>query len=329
MKFTKSILNLAKKYNKTIVFPEAAFSDRIVKAVFYLKKHKICDIILIGDESSLVMQHKKLKNFKIINPKTFNHTQEMSNTLYELRKNKGLTQEQANELVLDPFYFSTLLVKMGYADGMIGGAEVSTARNLKPALQLLKQNNDDFVNSYTIIAGKNKDIKLPIFLTDCGLIESPTENQLAIMAERTYKELKTLTNLTPKVAFLSYSSYGSAKSELTEKVAGAYLKFKKANKDVLCQGEIQIDAALIKNIAKTKVGSNSSYYGENNVLVFPDLNSANICYKAISYFGKLYAIGPITVGLEKPVNDLSRGCTVKDIIYVTAITILQCNKEKK
>lgn len=328
MNFCKQILKLAKNNNKAIVFPEAAFSDRIIKAVLYLKKHKICEPILVGDESSIIMQCKKLVKFKIINPKTSSITEELAKVLFDSRKHKGLTIEQANELILDPFYFSTMLVKMGYADGMVGGAEVSTAQNLKPALQLLTK-KDSFVNTYTIMVGKNKVTTSPFILTDCGLIEEPTLEQLPVMAKRACKQLEMFTNLTPRVAFLSYSTYGSAKSATTEKMRDATNEFKNLCPSIQSQGEIQIDAALLERVAKVKlVNKNAEYYGKANVLIFPDLNSANICYKAISYFGKLYAIGPITVGLDKPVNDLSRGCSVKDIIYLTAITVLQSkNKE--
>ncbi len=325
MKFTKNLLKLAKQKQKTIVFPESAFSDRIIKAVLYIQKHKIANVILIGDESSHIMQNKKLKNFKILNPKTFARSEEMVKDLYELRKDKGVSFEQAKKLILDPFYFSTMLVKKGYADGMVGGAEVSTAKNLKPALQILKNGKDNFVNSYVIMVGKNKITDNPFFLTDCGLLENPSSNQLAIMAERVCGELKKFTSLTPKVAFLSYSTKGSAESDTTLKVKEAYNKFSASCPNVLSQGEIQLDAALIERVARTKLGDGAKYYGKSNVLVFPELNSANIGYKAISYFGNLYAIGPITVGLEKPVNDLSRGATVKDIIYLTAITVLQCD----
>ena len=325
MKFIKNLLKLAKQKQKSIVFPESAFSDRIIKAVLYIQKHKIANVILIGDESSHIMQNKKLKNFKIINPKTFAHTEELAQELYQLRKDKGMSLQDSKQFILDPFYFSTMLVKKGYADGMVGGAEVSTARNLKPALQILKNGKDNFVNSYMIMVGDNKITDNPFFLTDCGLCENPTSNELAIMAERVCGELKTFTKLTPKVAFLSYSTYGSAKSETTLKVKEAYNKFSSSCPEILSQGEIQLDAALIEPVAKTKLGDYAKYYGKANVLVFPELNSANIGYKAISYFGNLYAIGPITVGLEKPVNDLSRGATVKDIIYLTAITVLQCD----
>lgn len=329
MDFLKSLTNKAKKQQRAIVFPEVAFSDRILKAVLYLGKHKICKPILIGDESSIIMQNKKLNNFKIINPKTSSLTQDLAVELYNARQHKGLTIEQANELILDPFYFATMLVKCGYADGMVGGAEVSTARNLKPALQLLKTQGNGFVNSYTMFVGKNDLTSSPFFMTDCGLIEEPTLEQLPVMAENVCKELQTFTDLSPRVAFLSYSTYGSAKSDSTIKMQQANIKFAENNPNIPSLGEIQIDAALLEPVAKHKLGKDKPYYGKANVLVFPDLNSANICYKAISYFGKLYAIGPITVGLDKPVNDLSRGCSVKDIIYLTAITVLQCKDEVK
>ena len=327
MNFYKHILKLAKQKKKSIVFPEAAFSDRILKAVLYLKKHDICEPILIGDESSIVMQCKKLESANIVNPKTSNITEELANELYNARKEKGLTLEQAQELIVDPFYFATMMVKCGYADGMVGGAEVSTARNLKPALQLLR-GKDGFVNSYMIMDGKNKLTSSPFFMTDCGLVEEPNAEQLAIMAKRTCDEMNLFTDIEPKVAFLSYSTYGSAKSDSTLKMSSANEIFKQNNANILSQGELQLDAALVERVAKTKLGDSKDYYGKANVLVFPDLNAGNICYKAISYFGNIHVIGPITAGLEKPINDLSRGCSVKDIISLTAITVLQ-SKDKK
>lgn len=324
MKFLKNLIVMAKQNKKNIVFPEASFSDRIIKAVLYLKKHKIVNPILIGDESSLFLRNKRLKNFTIINPKTFSHTKELANKLYEIRASKGMTFQQAEETIMDPFYFATMMVEAGYADGMVGGAEVSTAKNLRPALQILKNDVDNFVNSYTIIVGKNTLTDNPFFMADCGLVENPSSKQLSIIAKRVCEQMKKFTLLNPKVAFLSYSTYGSAESENTAKMAEAQKEFSSLCPDVPSQGEIQLDAALIKNVAQIKLGEKAKYYGGANVLIFPNLDSANICYKAISYFGKLYAIGPITVGLKKPVNDLSRGATVKDIIYLTAITALQC-----
>ncbi len=326
MNFFKFLRKQASKFKKTIVFPEVAFSDRVMKAVIYLKKHKICDVILIGDESSLIMQNKDLKDYRILNPKTFEKTAEMTDELYNARKHKGLTAAEAKELILDPFYFATMLVKLGYADGMVAGAEVPTAKTFRPALQLLKEN--EFVSSFMLIVGKNKLTDNPFALADCGLVVDPTSDELCSIAERTAYEYSRLTKNVPKVAFLSYSTTGSSKGVSVEKVKSAYDKFARLHNDIDAQGEVQLDCALLENVAKTKLGDNAKYYGKNNVLIFPDLNSANICYKAISYFGKLCAVGPIAVGFAKPVNDLSRGATVEDIINLTAITVLQC-KEKQ
>ena len=323
MDFFKKVIRLAKQNKKSIVFPEAGFSERIIQAVLKMAKYKICNPILIGDKNDLINKCHKLSKFTIIDPKTFSKTNELAEKLFEARRHKGLTLEDSKELILDPFYFATMLVKCNYADAMIGGAEVSTAKTLKPALTLLRKNNE-FVNSYMIMVGKNNITDNPFFMTDCGLIEEPNLEQLPVMAKRVCDELKVFTELSPRVAFLSYSTYGSAESDITLKMKNACLKFKEQNPSILSEGEIQLDAALIERVAKTKLGNNKDYYGKANVLVFPDLNSANICYKAISYFGNLYAIGPITVGLDKPVNDLSRGCTVKDIIILSAITVLQC-----
>lgn len=328
MNFCKQLLKLTKNSNKKIVFPEASFSDRTVQAVLKLKKLGICEPVLIGDESSLIMQNKKLGKFGIINPKTSQLTEMLTQNLFEARKDKGLTIEDAQKLILNPHYFATMLVKCGYADGMVGGAEVSTKDNLKPALQLLKK-EDSFVNSYTLIIGDNGLTNNPFIMTDCGLIENPSVEQLPIIAKRAVDEFKNLSNVEPKVAFLSYSTYGSASSEITQKMSKSQEIFKLNNKDIKSIGEVQLDSALLKNVASLKMGEGKDFYGGANVLVFPELNSANICYKAISYFGKLYAIGPITVGLKKPVNDLSRGATVMDIVYLTAITVLQCKKEKE
>lgn len=327
MKFLNQLIQKAKSQTKTIVFPEAGFSDRIVKAVKKIEKKGIAKVVLIGDESSLVLQDKALKNFYIVNPKTFEYKEDFAEALYLLRKEKGITKEQAQELMLDPFYFSAMYVRMGYADGMVGGAEVSTAKMLKPALQLLR-NNDDFVNSFFVMCGKNKMTDDVFFLADCGLIEQPTTEQLAVIAERAVCQSNILTNNEPRVAFLSYSTLGSAKSESTQKMRTAYELFAEKNPTTKAIGEIQLDAALIESVAKTKL-KQTEFVGSSNILIFPDINSANICYKAISYFGGLYALGPITTGLTKPANDLSRGATVDDIVYVTALTVLQCKNEKE
>jgi phosphate acetyltransferase len=178
-----------------------------------------------------------------------------------------------------------------------------------------------------VIAGKHKKIKLPIFLTDAGLNENPTSQQLAIIAKQTVDTVRSILGCDVKVAFLSYSTKGSAENELTQKVKDAYQTFANANPEILCDGELQLDSALIERVAKLKCPQ-SPVAGKANVLIVPDLNVGNTLYKCMQYFGGLTAIGPIVQGLNKPVNDLSRGCSIKDIVLLTAVTVLQCEKNK-
>ena len=322
MNIEKYIIQCAKRKNRTIVFPEAAFSDRIVEAAKIITKNKIAKVILIADESALSMRFKKLKDVLIVNPKSSSMTQELALKLYEYRKLKGITQEQANQLILDPFYFATMMVKEGLADGMVGGAEVSTARNLKPALEIIKAKNK-IASSFFIFTGKHKNIQLPLFLSDAGLMENPSSEQLAEIASQTVNSINTLFQIEPKVAFLSYSTKGSAKSELTERVKQAFNIFANSNPTTTCDGELQLDSALIPYVAKKKCPC-SLVAGKANTLIVPDLNVGNILYKSMQYFGGLNAIGPIVQGLNKPVNDLSRGCKIEDIVLLCAVTVLQC-----
>lgn len=323
MNVEKLLLKKAKEKFKTIVYPEADFSPRIIEATKKIAKKKIANVILIGDESSLVLKYGKLGSMQVINPKTSELTQELAKTFYELRKAKGITLEEANEKMLDPFYFATMLVKVGYADGMVGGAEVSTAKNLKPALEIIK-GKSGLVSSCFLFYGKNKFMKnKPFFLADAGLVENPTSEGLSEIASQTVKSAHDFIGLKPKLAFLSYSTKGSAKGESIDKVRRAYELFKEQNPQVPADGELQLDASLIPEVSNRKA-PNSEIKGQANVLLVPDINAGNIVYKAIQYFGGLNAIGPITQGFNKPINDLSRGCNVKDIIVLTAITAIQC-----
>lgn len=322
----KKLLKLASKKGKTIVFPEAGFSDRIIEACNIISKKKIANLILIGDESALVLKYKNIKKFKIVNPKTSSLAKEFAEKIYELRKEKGVSLEEAHILAIDPFYFSTMMVREGYADGMVGGAEVSTARNLKPALQLIKTKEDsEIVSTAMIMYGKNPVTQnQPFILADCGLNVNPTSSQLCTIAKDCVELNNKLLKQTSKVAFLSYSTKGSAKGEDVEKVVSALDMFQKQNPYILADGEMQLDSAMIPRVTRVKAPNSKFSEGNANILIFPDLNSGNICYKAISYFAKINAIGPICIGLNKPINDLSRGATVKDIVVLTAITALQC-----
>ncbi len=322
----ENILKEAKKRQKTIVFPEASFSDRTVEAVKFLQKKKIVKVLLVGDASAMILRDKAFEKFDIINPITFPEREKLVKTLYEKRKEKGLTLKQADELEKDPYYFATLLVECGYADGMVSGAEGTTATSIRPALQIIKGKNKQPVSSCFLLYGKNKFLKdRPLILADCGVIQDPDADTLSIIASQTVASANLL-GIEPKVAFLSYSTKGSAKGESVTKMAAACEKFRKKNKDVVCDGEMQLDAAMVESVSKHK-SPESPLKGEANVLIFPDLQSANICYKAMQYVGGLTALGPILQGLKKPVNDLSRGCTAWDIVAVSAITALQCENK--
>lgn len=323
MNIEKQLKKLAKNKNKTIVFPEAGFSDRIVKAARYISAKKLAKVILIADESALALRFKQL-NVTIINPKTSELTEGLKTKLYEIRKDKGMTIKQAEELILDPFYFGVMLVKEGYADGMVGGAEVPTATTMRPALQIIKA-KEKTASSSMFFYGKHKLVKLPIILADPAVVPNPSSEILAEIAKQTCDTFEKFFGgkVTPKIAFLSYSTKGSAEGELVDKVRKASELFSKKYPAIMASGELQIDAALVPEIAAKKcpecrVGGNA------NVLIVPNLDAGNIIYKTMQYFGSLHAIGPIMQGLNKPVNDLSRGCTVHDIIVLTLITAIQC-----
>ncbi|MBP3345228.1 MAG: phosphate acetyltransferase [Clostridia bacterium] len=324
----KELLKKAKQLGKVIVFPEAGFSDRTVEAVKIIQKKGIAKPVLIGDESALVLRDKKLINFQIINPKTFPQKDQLAKKLYSKRKEKGMTMEEAEKLVLDPYYFATLLVEMGYADGMVAGAENSTANTVRPALQIIKaKKKGGIVSSCFLMFGDNKFLgDKCLILSDCGLIKNPNEDELYQIACQSVETYKNLGLNDPKVAFLSFSTKGSAEDESLDVVRKAYQKFKKTG--IPCDGELQFDAAMVENVGKQK-NPNGQIQGDANILIFPDLNSGNICYKAMQYVGGLTAVGPILQGLNKPINDLSRGCSVEDIVIVTAVTALQANKEEK
>jgi phosphate acetyltransferase len=326
----KNLLRRAKKKQKTIVFPEVSFSDRTFEAVKILQKKEIVKVLLVGDASALILRDKEFSKFDIVNPVTFPNREKLVKTLYEKRKDKGVTFEQADELEKDPYYFATLLVECGYADGMVAGAECSTANTIRPALQIIKsKNKKDQVSSCFLIYGKNKFLdNEALVLSDCAVIENPDSDTLCTIACQSVKSARDF-GLDPRVAFLSYSTKGSAKGEAVDKVRTAYEKFKKKEKDVICDGELQFDAAMVPQVAELKC-PDSALLGTANVLIYPDIQAANTGYKTMQYLGGLNAVGPILQGLKKPVNDLSRGCSVKDIVVVSAITALQCeDKEEK
>ena len=245
------------------------------------------------------------------------------NIVVQKRKHKGVTEAQAKELLQDPIYFAVTLVEAGYANGMVCGAEVSTAKTLRPALQIIKS-KQGIVSSYFLFVGENKVTDSTFMMGDSAVVENPSANELAQIANLMLEENKKLNLFNPRFAFLSYSTMGSAKSENITKVQEAYKLFTEQNPEVYAVGEVQFDASIKQSVAKTKM-PNQNWNGPANIFVMPNIEAGNIGYKLVQYFGGLQAIGPITMGFNKPVNDLSRGCTVEDIVLVTAITSIQCN----
>jgi phosphate acetyltransferase len=250
---------------------------------------------------------------------------EYVNAFYELRKAKGVTVEQATETMKNPLYFGVMMVKMGEADGMVAGAINSTGNTLRPALQILKTKpGTKLVSSFFIMDVPNCDLGSDglFMFSDCALVENPTAEELSEIAVTSAKSFRNFAGKEPIVAMLSYSTYGSAKSEYTQKVVDATKLAKEKAPDLLLDGELQLDAAIVKAVGQSKAPG-SAVAGKANVLIFPDLGSGNIGYKLTQRLAKAEAYGPILQGVAKPVNDLSRGCSADDIVSVVALTSVQ------
>jgi len=324
MDITQTLIAKAKQNKKTIVFPEADFSQRVITACNQIAKEDLANVVVIGNQQSLQAKIDKqnLDKIKIVDIELFADLEKFANAFYEKRKSKGVTLEQARQMVKDPIYFANMYVDFGLADGIVCGAEVSTAQTLKPALQIIK-GKQGLVSSYFLFVGENKVTDNAFLMGDCAVVENPTAQQLSLIGEYMLEEYTKLGLHDAKLAFLSYSTNGSSVGESSQKVKNAYEMFKANNKEVDAVGEVQFDASILPNVAKTKM-PNHPFAKPANIFVMPNIDAGNICYKMVQYFGGLQAIGPITMGFNKPVNDLSRGCTVEDIILVTAITALQC-----
>ena len=334
MNFIENIKNRAKQEIKTIVLPESE-DIRTLKATQIALKEKYANIVLVGNEEIIKQKAQEnninIEGATIINPQTSKDYEKYAQLLYELRKNKGMTIEQAKELVLNPVYFGMLMVKdeETKADGLVSGAAHSTADTLRPALQILKTAPDTkLVSAFFVMVvpdceyGENGTF----IFGDAGLNENPNPDQLSEIAISSSKSFEQLVQKEPKVAMLSYSSHGSAHSELTEKVIEATKLLKEKEPNLISDGELQLDAAIIPEVAASKA-STSPLKGEANVLIFPNLDAGNIGYKLVQRLGKAEAYGPLCQGIAKPVNDLSRGCSAEDIAGVIAITAVQAQNK--
>lgn len=330
MKFIESIKQKAKEHIKTIVLPEAT-DIRILQAVDTIYKENFAKIVLIGNKEEILkkaLENKlDISKAEIIDPNNSNNYDKYVNEFYELRKDKGITLEKAKELILDPIYYGTMMVKLNDADGLVSGAIHSTSDTLRPALQILKTApNTKLVSAFFVMCVPDCNLgeNGTFVFGDCGLNANPNSEELSEIAISSANSFKKLVGSEPKVAMLSYSTYGSAKSEQVDKVIEATKLVKEKNKEIMIDGELQLDAALIDEVAKMKAPE-SEVAGNANTLIFPNLDSGNIGYKLVQRLAKAEAYGPLCQGILKPVNDLSRGCSAEDIVGVVAITAVQCN----
>lgn len=328
MNLMEKIWNKARADKKRIVLAEGT-EPRVIEAAAKIMKEGLADIVLLGEESKIreIAREKNadIEGAKIINPTSSEKFDKYVEYFYELRKNKGMTIEKARETMKNVLYFGTMMVKLGDADGMVAGSINTTGDLLRPALQIVKTAPGISVVSSTfvmLIPKKEYGEDGVMLFADCAVNPNPDADQLASIAVSTAKTARTLVGMEPRVAMLSFSTKGSAAHELVDKVAEATRKAKEMAPDVQIDGELQADAAMVPKVASLKAPG-SSVAGHANVLVFPDLQAGNIGYKLVQRLAGAEAIGPISQGFAKPVNDLSRGCSSDDIVNVAAITAVQ------
>lgn len=318
----------ARKLKKVIALPEGS-EPRTLKAAEKIKNEKLAEIILLGNPDLISKTAKdvgaNIKDITIVEPKSSEKFPEYVNAFYELRKNKGISLEQAKEIIRDEIYFATMMVKTGYAYGLVSGAIHSTGDLLRPALQIVKTTPGISIVSSSFIMetpAKEYGEEGVLVFADCAINPNPNAEELASIAIATASTAISLCGFIPKIAMLSFSTKGSGKGEQVDKVIEATRIAKEKAPDLLIEGELQLDAAIVPKVADLKAPS-SKVAGKANVLIFPDLQSGNIGYKLIQRIAKANAIGPISQGFAKPINDLSRGCSVDDIVNVVAITAVQ------
>ncbi len=318
-----------------IVLPEGD-EDRTVMAADAIIREKLCYVTLIADPAEVekkVHQYglKNIEKASIVNPKDHPKKQEYTELLYELRKGKGLSMEEAAKLVEDPLYLGTLMIKAGDADGEVAGARNATGDVLRPAFQIVKT-----MPGFSIVSGafimilKDRSFGEDgiIVFADGAVHPDPDEKQLAEIAVATAATTRSILGFEPRIAMMSFSTKGSAKHPMVDKVVNATRIAKEMDPTLIIDGELQADAALIESIASSKA-PDSPIQGNANVLIFPDLNVGNVAYKLVQRLAKAEAIGPVLQGMAAPINDLSRGCSVSDIVNLVAITSNQAAGLKK
>lgn len=330
MSFIENIKERAKKNKKKIVLPES-MDERVISAAAKAIKDDIADIIIIGNSEEIKSKFPKydISKATIIDPKSYELTEDLINKLVELRKNKGMTYEEAKKLIFEDYmYFACMLVKDGLADGVVSGACHSSSNTLRPALQIIKTKPDVLLVSafFLMIVPDCEYGSDGVFLfADAGLEQNPTPEKLAAIAASSAESFKILVEKKPIVAMLSHSTKGSASHEDVDKVVEACKIANDNYPQFEIDGELQLDAAIVPEIAKSKA-PDSKVAGRANVLIFPDLDAGNIGYKLVQRLAKAEAYGPITQGIAAPINDLSRGCSSDDIVGAIAITAVQAQK---
>lgn len=316
----------AKDNIRTIVLPETE-DERVIKAAAGALKEKLAKIVLVGKPEDINASAAKLgvdiSGAKIVNPGSYERFEAYAEELVKLREKKGMTLEKAREILLsDCRYFGAMMVKIGEADGMVAGSNSPTADVIRASLQVIgtKKGLKTVSSCFIMVTDKKEygDEGVLIF-SDCGVVPNPTAEQLADIATSAAESARSFANMTPRVGLLSFSTKGSASHENVTKVTEAVRILKERNVDFEFDGELQADAALVPKVGAKKAPG-STVAGRANVLVFPDLQSGNIGYKLVERFAEAEAFGPILQGLDKPVNDLSRGCSAEDIVNVIAIT---------
>lgn len=317
--FLDRMKNAAKADKKTVVLPEGE-DPRTIAAARKIVDEGLANLVVLGDPATI-----DLPGVAVIDPKTSDKHEAYAQKFAELRAKKGVTIEQAREQMDDNTYFGTMMVKMGDADGLVSGACHSTANTLRPALQILKTApGTKLVSAFFVMCTDEAEYGEDgaLLFADCGLNINPTADELSEIAIASAETWRSLMSEEPKVAMLSFSTMGSAKGDVPTKVQEATKLANEKAPELALDGDLQLDAALVKSVAKLKA-PDSKVAGNANILIFPDLEAGNIGYKLVQRFACAEAYGPILQGIAKPVNDLSRGCSAEDIVGVVAITAVQ------